>query len=126
MARLSAGAILLLCLLAPPALAQRLGGGGGVEVSLTRILLALLLCLMLAALAVPLLKRLGGRIDLAAIRGLVSLPRVVRRIEVIETRRVSQHADLCLFRCDGREYLVLCASEQQTVLRESEPGERPA
>lgn len=105
-----------------PALAQpgRLGGGGGgVDVSLTRIVSALVLCLMLAVLAVLLLKRNGGKIDLPAVRGLFArMPVAARRIEVIETRRVSQHAEVCLLRCDGRDYLILCAQQQQTVLRE--------
>jgi hypothetical protein len=105
-----------------PALAQagRLGGGGGgVDVSLTRIVTALILCLMLAALAALLLKRGGGRVELAALGRLFArLPQTQRRIEVIETRRVSQHADVCLLRCDGRDYLILCAAHQQTILRE--------
>lgn len=108
---------------AAPALAQagRLGGGGGgVDVSLTRVITALILCLMLAALAVLLLKRSGGKVDLPALRGMFArMPVAARRIEVIETRRVSQHAEVCLLRCDGRDYLILCAQQQQTVLRDS-------
>jgi flagellar biogenesis protein FliO len=106
-----------------PALAQagRLGGGGGgVDVSLTRIVSALILCLMLAALAALLLKRSGGRVDTRVLRRMfVRLPQAARRIDVIETRRVSQYADVCLLRCDGREYLILCAQQQQTVLRDA-------
>ncbi len=113
-----------------PVLAQpgRLGGGGGVDVSLTRIITALILCLMLAALTALLLKRSGGKIDLPALRGLFArMPVASRRIEVVETRRVSQHADVCLLRCDGRDYLILCAQQQQTVLRDAPTiGEEPA
>jgi hypothetical protein len=123
MARLRFLSALPLLLGASPALAQagRLGGGGGgVDVSLTRIVTALILCLMLAALAVLLLKRSGGKVDLPALRGLFArMPVAARRIEVIETRRVSQHAEVCLLRCDGRDYLILCAQQQQTVLRDS-------
>jgi hypothetical protein len=111
---------------AAPALAQRLGGGGGVDVSLTRIAMALILCLMIAALAVLLLKRNGGRIDLPAFHRLVPAARPARRIDVIETRRVSQYADVCLLRCDGREYLILCAQQQQTLLREAPTAETPS
>lgn len=107
---------------AAPAIARagRLGGGsGGVDVSLTRIVTALILCLMLAALAALLLKHRGGRFDLGALRGFVGqMPGTARRIDVIETRRISQYADVCLLRCDGRDYLILCAEHQQTVLRE--------
>jgi hypothetical protein len=122
--RLSAFPLLLIA--AAPATAQRLGTGGDLNVSLTRIVMALLLCVMIAALAAFALKRSGGRIDLSALRRFVPAARVARRIEVIETRRVSQYADVCLLRCDGREYLVLCAQQQQTVLREGDAAEPTA
>jgi hypothetical protein len=126
MARLMA-LVLAFLLSAEPALAHagRLGGGGELNISLTRIVTALLLCLMLAALAVLLLKRSGGKFDLAAIRRLIVRAPADRRITVIETRRVSQHADVCLLRCDGRDYLILCAAQQQTVLRDT-PAAEPA
>lgn len=117
MARLTPIVLLPFVFAASPAGAQRLGGGGDLNISLTRIVMALVLCLMLAGLAILLLKRGGGRVDLATLRKLVVAMPVRRRIDVIETRRVSQHADLCLFRCDDEEYLVLCAQQQQTVLR---------
>ena len=115
----------LLLTLATPALAQpgRLGGGEALDVSLARIVAALVLCLMLAALAALLLRRGGGRLDLSALRSLTGPP-PERRIEVIETRRISPHADLCLLRCGGREFLILCSQAAQQVLRESTaPGE---
>lgn len=110
----------LLLTVAAPALAQpgRLGGGDALDVSLARIVAALVLCVMLAAVAALLLKRGGGRIDLSALRALAG-PRAERRIEVIETRRISPHADLCLLRCGGREFLILCSEAAQQVLRDS-------
>lgn len=133
MARLTAAwaGLAVLLVHAPVALAQpgRLGGGGSLNLSLTRIVMALLLCLMLAALAALALKRGGGRIALPRLRGLVAALPAQRRVEVLETRRVSQYADVCLLRCDGREYLVLCAQQQQLLLRESEcavPAPAPA
>jgi hypothetical protein len=108
-----------LALLATPALASpgRLGGGGGVDVSLTRIVMALVLGTMLAGLAALAIKRGGGRFDMAAVRRLFAALPTARRIEVIESRRVSQHADLCLVRCDGEEYLILSSAQQQRILR---------
>lgn len=108
-------------LIATPSLASpgRLGGGGALDVSLTRIVMSLLLCVMIALLAALAMRRGGGRLDLKAVRGLfLKLPAPRRRIEVIETRRVSQHADVALLRCDDREYLVLCGANQQTILCE--------
>jgi hypothetical protein len=106
---------------ATPALASpgRLGGGGGVDVSLTRIIMAFVLGTMLAVFAAVTIKRGGGRFDMAVARRLfVTLPSA-RRIQVIESRRVSQHADLCLVRCDGEEYLILSSAQQQQILRAS-------
>lgn len=115
--------------LATPAFAGpgRLGGGGGVDVSLTRIVMALVLGAMLAVVAALAIKRGGGRFDIAVVRRLlVTLP-VARRIQVVESRRVSQHADLCLVRCGGEEYLILSSAQQQQILRTSmlpgAPGE---
>lgn len=123
MARLiavSATALLTLTL-ATPALAAggRLGGGAALDVSVTRIISAFLLCAMLAAVTAVLLKRGGGRIDFAGLRTLGQAP-APRRIVLIETRRMSQHADICLLRCDGRDYLILSSQSAQTVLRETE------
>lgn len=120
MARMTFLWVVPMMMITPPALAQagRLGGGGGgVDVSLTRIVMALILCLMLAGLAAMLLKRGGGKIDLAGLQTLFSrMPAAARRIDVVETRRISQYADVCLLRCDGRDYLILCAANQQTIL----------
>lgn len=105
--------------LAAPAIASpgRLGGGGAVDVSLTRIVMALVLGTMLAVLAALAIKRGGGRLDLTAMRRLFAALPAARRIEVIESRRVSQHADICLVRCDGEEYLILSSARQQKILR---------
>ncbi|MEP9403186.1 hypothetical protein [Sphingomonas sp. VNH70] len=108
--------------IAAAAATPRLGGGAALDVSLTRIVSALLLCILLAAVGAVLLRRGGGRIDLSRWRG---AGRAVagRRIAVLESRRISPHADLCLLRCDGREYLILSsATGQQVVERRDVDG----
>lgn len=124
MARLSAAfaCCVMFLLSTAPVFAQpgRLGGGGALNLSLTRIVMSLILCLMLAALAAFALKRSGGRFDLKRMGGLIAKLPVQRRVEVVETRRASQYADICLIRCDGREYLVLSSQQQHLVLRETE------
>lgn len=99
--------------------ATKLGGGGGLDLSLTRIVLSLLLCLGIAISAIVILKRNGGRMNAGALRGLLAkgLPSEAR-IRVIESRRISAHADVCLIRCDEMEYLVLSSAQQQQLLRE--------
>lgn len=123
MARLIAlsAAVLLTIAAATPLSAEggRLGGGAALDVSLTRVLSAFLLCAMLAAVIALLLKRAGGRIDIGGLRALGRRP-APRRIAVIEARRISQHADICLLRCDGRDYLILSSHTTQTVLREAD------
>jgi len=113
--------VALLAMSAPAWAEGRLGGGGALDLSLTRIVTALILCLMLAVLAALLIKRAGGRIDLAVLRrGFASALPAARRIDIIESRRMSVHADICLVRCDSREYLILCSAQQQTVIRETD------
>lgn len=112
----------LTLLAAGAATAPRLTGGGALDLSLTRIVAALVLCLMAAVLAVILLKRHGGRIDLSRLGALRQSMRD-RRIAVIESRRISPHADLCLLRCDGDEYLILSSATGQQIVRARPVGE---
>ena len=71
------------------------------------------------------LKRNGARVNAGALRGLLAkgLP-VEPRVRVIESRRISVHADLCLVRCDDVEYVILCSAQQQQVLREQPTARR--
>jgi hypothetical protein len=106
--------------------AQKLGGGGASpDISIIRILAALLVCLAAAfALALVIRARKGSIRPL----GKGWLPGAMagsRRIEIVETRRATPYADICLVRCDGEEYLLLCGPSGQSVLRWPR-GERPA
>ncbi len=101
----------------------RLGGGGALNLSLTRIVTSLLLCLGIAVAAILLIKRSGGRPNLQAIRTLFQGLPTQQRVKVIETRRISQHADLCLVRCDDIEYVILSSAHQQQVIRERPASE---
>nr|MDQ4087971.1 hypothetical protein [Pseudomonadota bacterium] len=60
-------AILMLLASAPAAAdAGRLGGGDSVEVSFGRIIAALIICIMVAALAALVIRQRGGKIELSA------------------------------------------------------------
>ena len=106
---------------AAPALSQRLGGAAATpDLSIGRILAALVLCVA-AAFALVLLIRARS----SAMPGASPIRRRLgsaasRRIRVIETRRASAHADLCLIECDGDEYLLLCGPAVHTVLHAPE------
>jgi flagellar biogenesis protein FliO len=108
-----AGAFLLL-LGAAPACAQRLGQGTGTEVPVWRVLGALALCLALAvAAAYVLRRRLGGSLPLNMGR--------TRRLQLVETLRLSHHIDLCLVSCDGAEFLVAASAQGATTIKPSLP-----
>jgi hypothetical protein len=90
--------------------AQGLASGFAPEVSIVRTIAALALCLI-AALAVALTLRRRRTGHAAAHPGLRGFGWTGRsRIEVVEARRVSPHADVCMIRVDGAEYLMLCGA----------------
>lgn len=101
-------------LAAPANASAALGGGEDLHVSLWRIVVALLVAVVLAVLAALLIRKRGGRIDSAALFGRVRLRQ--RAIEVVETRRLSPHADICLVRHGQREYLLLLGTGHGQVL----------
>ncbi|HEX8669691.1 MAG TPA: flagellar biosynthetic protein FliO [Allosphingosinicella sp.] len=106
LARAAPAAALLLA--AAPAVAQRLGQGGGTEVPVWRVLAALLLCLLLAggaALALRTRLRGGGPL----------LQTGQRRLQLVERLRLNQHVDICIVRIRERE-VVLAASAQGATL----------
>lgn len=104
--------------------AQRLGQGSNPEVSFVRMVTALVVCLVVALLAILLIRtRRSG----------AALPQFLSRlkphgsvVEIIETRRISMHADVSLLRHGDREYLLLISQGHSRVLAErttSESGE---
>jgi hypothetical protein len=114
----------------PAAAAEgRLGGGESIGVSLWRIVLALLVCIMLALVAALALRRSGFQVRRGSTAGggnagmvrrlLGRLPLRHAAIDVVETRRLSQHADLTLVRHGGREYLLLLFAGGSRLLRAS-------
>lgn len=111
--------IMLLPLLLPlPAMAARLGTASPPGIPWLRIALAFLLCIALAFGAIMLLRHHQGRLRWDALaRRFSALPTAPRRqIDVIETRRVSQHGDVCLIHCRGRAYLLAIGQGHATLL----------
>ena len=98
------GRVAELCAIAPP------------DVSLVRIFLALLVCLILASLAILLVRyRLNGK----APSFLPRLSSANVRIRLLESRRISSQAEVSLIECDGAEYLLILAPGGTMLLRES-------
>lgn len=105
-------------LAASPALAvgPRLGGGQPLEVSLGRIVSALVICIIVAVLAILLVRQRSGKIDLQAFFGRLHVR--PRAVEVVETRRLSPNADICVVRHREREYLLLLLAGDARILSE--------
>jgi hypothetical protein len=98
--------------------AQQLGGGGSPDISPIRVLISLLVALACAfGLALFLRTRMGQHPASASVGQWLSRMGTLRRIEVVEARRVSAHADLCLVRNEGEEWLLACGPAGITVLR---------
>lgn len=110
-----------------PTLAQKLGGGAAPEISLVRIAASLIFCIGVAvALALVISKR-SVPAGWSAREWLVKLQQR-SRITVVEARRLSPYADLCIVRCNDREYVLTCAQGEVRVLaeRQADVGEPAA
>lgn len=109
--------------------APSLGGGTPVEVPFLRLALGLLLGTILTLFAAVALKRfLHGRPSLpASLNALVHAgPRTIR---VLETHRLSAHADVCLFTIEDRRFVVVVSPGGATLISEggeSQTGEPDA
>jgi len=118
--------VLVATLAASPAWGQHLAGGASPDVSIIRVIMALVVSLIAGAGLVLMQRRYpmqkGPKQILAALAEGMARE---RRIDVIEARRISAHADLCLVRCDADEYLILSGPAGSTVLR-SGPVVEPA
>jgi flagellar biogenesis protein FliO len=108
------GALAGSLLLPSAATAQRLGGAASADVSLVRIFLALLFCLILAGLAILLLRQrlAGGRLGV-----LPRLQSAGQRIRLVESRRISPQAEVSLVDVDGAEYLLLLSAGGPLLLK---------
>ncbi|WP_324740472.1 flagellar biosynthetic protein FliO [Tsuneonella sp. CC-YZS046] len=101
-------------LIAAPALAAGLGKGTAPAIPWARIALAFVFCIALAAGAILLMRKYrlhdGGGFSFPR------RPAGQRAIEIVETRRVSQHGDACLLRCHGQDYLFVITPHKVVLL----------
>lgn len=107
--------------------AQTLGQGPESVVPAWRVAASLAVCLILAvAAAFALRARLRGagphaKIDLLGL--LRPHPPSARRLELVETLRLSHQVDVCLLRCEDRRFLVAAGPSGATLLSELAPDE---
>jgi flagellar biogenesis protein FliO len=97
-----------------PGLAQRLGQGTGTEVPIWRVIGALAFCLALAVAAAVLLKRRfngPGRTVFGR----------ERRLQLVESLRLSHQIDLCVVSCDGAEFMLAATPHGATLINPDLP-----
>lgn len=110
--------LLLLTVLAEPAIAAPLATGAGPSIPWGRLFVVLAFCLVLAWGAIVFVRHYQNRSVANPLEGLFGRAKggLTRRIQIIETRRASQHGDLCLVECDGETYLLAITTQGATVL----------
>ncbi len=103
---------------ASPVWAQHLAGGASPDISVVRVVVALFVSLVIGLGLLIAHRRLPGRSNFGQVLGkLAGELGSKRRIDVLEARRISPHADVCLVRCDTDEYVILCGPAGSKVLR---------
>ncbi|MET0183800.1 MAG: hypothetical protein ABW199_13045 [Caulobacterales bacterium] len=97
--------------------AGQLGSAPPLDVPIARIFAGLLISALVAFIAVLVLKRRTGGAPLS-----FRLPNFKTdtgdRIAILETRRLSPHADICRFTSAGKEYLVIVTTSGASLIRE--------
>lgn len=106
-----AGLLLWSLGLASAAGAQTLGHGQEDPVSLWRVAGVLVLCLCLAVAGAYAL-----RARVLPTAALATLSRRDRKLQLLETLRLSQHVDLCLVRCGAKTMLVSTSVQGLQIL----------
>lgn len=107
------------------AAAPHLGGAAAPDISPVRIVLALLVCLAVAALVILMLRHRLGRGGPFPILRLWAAP--AAEIVIGEVRRVGAHGDIATVRHAGREYLLLVQAGSARLLceRDVAPEDTP-
>lgn len=102
--------------------AQTLGQGDDGDISLWRVLGALIACLILAALAAFALRwKLTGRLVLPLWRP-AGLMGNRRRLQLVESVRLNQHVDLHIVVCDDNELLIAASGQGTQILERLGPA----
>lgn len=104
--------LLLVTLFSQICLAQNLGKGMDDGISIWRVAAALLVCVGVAVCAAFLLKRgmpMGQMLQYSK--------KKKSRLQVMETLRIRPQTDLCIFACDGEEFLLVLSPQGTSLLR---------
>lgn len=116
-------AALLLLAAGPACAGTQLTGGVSPDVPWMRLVLSFAFCVLVAAGAVLALKRFEAKGRAAPFSSLLGRKALGggRAIQVLETRRISVHADLCLIEFDGERMLLAATAHGVEILDKSRP-----
>jgi flagellar biogenesis protein FliO len=118
--RKAAFVAMVLLLPVTPLFAQQLGQGtADTDFSLWRVFAAVAFLAVLAGIAWALVKARGRPLQFFK-------PITQRRIEIVETARISTQASLCLARFEGAEYLLAVTPGGATLLEKRPIAADPA
>ena len=119
-------AVIASVVFAEPAFAAALGGAASPGIPWLRIVFAFAFCVGVTFAAIWLLRlsRAGRMARSAAGWFPTRGAGAERQIEVVETRRISAHADVCLLHWQDRSYLILVGPSGVTLI-DSDHGDRP-
>lgn len=98
------------------ATAGKLGGGESLQIPVARIVLALLICSVLAFCFALLIKHRGRAYSIRELLPPLKLP--PQEVRILEVRRIGIHGDVALIQHRDRRFLVLVQAGNSTVLRE--------
>ncbi len=117
--------LVLLASMSSPAWAQGLASGAAPGIPWLRLFLSFAFCAALAFGGALLLRHYQRRGIANPLKDLLARPggAAGRRITIIETRRASVHADLCLVECDGETYFLALTPAGASVLDRNGPTE---
>ncbi len=106
----------------PLAAAAPLGQGQAPEIPVARLVFGLVLCVGLAWGIAYLIRtfRLQGRLAPLKLGGIGQA-----RLRVLEARRAGLATDVCLVRCDGRDFLIAATQGHVLVLHSSDVPPAP-
>ena len=94
-----------------------LATGEPIEIPFIRIFLGLLVSLMVAAIAILVLRRLKmGQSPIPDLLKSLSADRPAPLINVLESRRMTQHGEASLISCNGVRYLIVVTAGQAIVV----------
>lgn len=102
------------------AAAQTLGGGADDGISVWRIVVAFLVCVVLAG---------AGALVLRHRLGYAQLPRILgnqaRRLRIVESLKLGRQITLSIVQCDERELLLLTSESDAQVIQDARTRTSP-